>query len=304
MGAMARRICTPRPLRWGILTGLVGILALVATACGDGESGATPSPAATTAPTEQATAALSPVPSTIEVTEGVAYTSTQKLDVYAPTEPGPWPVVVVLHGAPGSKADLAALSEAIAQQGAVVFNADWRDVIPKFLEATEDMACVVRFARASAADYGGDPTRVTLLGWSAGGASGAVVALAGDDFEGDCLVSGDSGLPDAFVGIAGGYNFAIDGEAAFLKEDDLETWEAINPYSHIGSNPELRVRLVHGDADGTVSVEESIQFQQALEDAGYDVTLTVLEGAGHRIVVPTVDGFQVTVMEALEVARD
>ena len=281
------------------------VVFVLASACGGGgQPAATQAPTTTTAPTEQATAALSPVPLTADLTEDIAYTSTQKLEVYAPTEPGPWPVVVVLHGAPGSKADLAALSEAIAQQGAVVFNADWRDVIPKFLEATEDMACAVRFARATAADHGGDPTRVTLLGWSAGGASGAVVALAGDDFEGDCLVSGVSALPDAFVGVAGGYNYAIDGIAAFLKEEDPELWEAINPYSHIGRNLDLRVRSVHGDTDGTVPVEDALEFHQALKDAGYDETLTVLEGEGHRLVAPMVDGFADTVQVAVEAARD
>ena len=296
---MATRMRTPRSFIWGISATLLGMLTLVAAACGsDGDESA--------APTSEAPAgtAATTAASTVEVTKAVPYTSTQALDVYAPTEAGPWPVVVVLHGAPGSKADLAPLSEAIAQQGAVVFNADWRDVIPKFLEATEDMACAVRFARATAADYGGDPTRVTLLGWSAGGASGAVVALAGDDFEGDCLVSDVSALPDAFVGVAGGYNYAIDGIAAFLKEEDPDLWEAINPYSHIGRNPDLRVRSVHGDTDGTVPVEDALEFHQELKDAGYDVTLTVLEGEGHSLVAPAADGFADTVQVALEAARD
>lgn len=51
----------------------------------------------------------------------------------------------------------------------------------------QDAACALRFARAKAADYGGDPARVIVVGYSGGGTAGAVMALAGDDFDGDCL---------------------------------------------------------------------------------------------------------------------
>jgi dipeptidyl aminopeptidase/acylaminoacyl peptidase len=39
--------------------------------------------------------------------------------------------------------------------------------------------------------------------------------------------------------------------------------------------------LIHGDADSVVPVEETIDFHQALEAAGADVSLRILPGIGH-----------------------
>ena len=52
----------------------------------------------------------------------------------------------------------------------------------------------------------------------------------------------------------------------------------MNPYSHIGGNPELDVRLIHGrDADlGKYDVppKASADYEQALLAEGYSVGLT------------------------------
>jgi hypothetical protein len=36
-----------------------------------------------------------------------------------------------------------------------------------------------------------------------------------------------------------------------LREEDAELWESIYPYSYIGGNPDLVVRLIHGDDTDT-----------------------------------------------------
>ena len=142
-------------------------------------------------------------------------------------------------------------------------------------EALEDVACAVRFARTRASDYGGNPARVTLVGWSGGAAAGAWLALSRSHHpwlrETDCFAE-VSALPDAFVGIGGPYS-----KTEFLKEEDPELWELVSPYAYIGSNPNLQVRLIHGEWDSNCPVEGAVEFHEALEAAGYDVTLTVLE---------------------------
>jgi predicted esterase len=50
----------------------------------------------------------------------------------------------------------------------------------------------------------------------------------------------------------------------------------------VGLHPELRVRLLHGDADGTIPLESSAVFEAVLAEAGYDVELVEFEG-GHTV---------------------
>lgn len=92
--------------------------------------------------------------------------------------------MVVVHGFAQGRFSFAPLAEAIASEGAVVFNIDVAMSFP-FRTTIEEVACAVRFSRAMAADYGGDETRITLIGNSAGASTGALVAIAGDDFAGD-----------------------------------------------------------------------------------------------------------------------
>lgn len=61
---------------------------------------------------------------------------------------------------------------------------DWWSLSPNpgitgAMKGFRDMICAVRFVRGKAAEYGGDPTRVTLMGFSAG-ACGKTIALGGE----------------------------------------------------------------------------------------------------------------------------
>ncbi len=313
---------------------------LIVWACGEGGASA-PDAAATTAPT--ATATTVTVPTTLQptttvtepeptaVTEanpvtdtepvattsthavmatmGVPYTGTQLLDVWAPTAPGPWPVLVMLHGWGGPAATSARsgyddLAAAIAGGGVVVYNAEW-PIRDRFIEEAGIVACAIGFARASAADYGGSPERVTVLGHSAGGSMATTVAFSADLLEPaqDCVGDGLF-VPDAVVGVAADYAYAISGPAARLKDEDPAAWEVIDPYSNIGRNPDLDVYLLHGTIDDWVDVQSAIDFEKALAAAGYTVHLTVLDGVGHNsLVAPTFDAFQMTVAVAIEAAQ-
>ena len=91
-------------------------------------------------------------------------------------------------------------------------NADWAGIkkAARFPDAYADVACAVRFARARAADFGGDPAAVTLLGWSDGAMASAVVAAAGDQLDrSQCLYPSASSVPDALIGVAGFYGWTL-----------------------------------------------------------------------------------------------
>jgi acetyl esterase/lipase len=249
-----------------------------------------------------------PAPAT-SVTRNLSYTAdeSRQLDVYTPSDPGPWPVVVIIPGASQSRSAYVHLAEAIAFEGAVVYNVGVSMYEP-FPEATREVACAVRFARTTAADHGGDASRVTLVGHSAGAALGMVVAMAGDDYARDCVVTDGSALVDALVGYEGPFDWATTDYDVVnlvpLRDDDPEAWRAIDPYTHIGGNPDLVVRLVHGD-DADVAWYEvpravSVEFDQALLEAGYDAELTLLEDAHHGAILdPEAEAADVIVRQAL-----
>ena len=112
-----------------------------------------------------------------------------------------------------------------------------------------------------------------------------LAALAGDQFAGDCATRGVSALSDAFVGVAGPYDptlLASDPRPP-LRQTDPARYEELNPYTHLGGNPRLRVLLLHGADDAAAPPEMSTRFCAALAAAGYDATLTVVEGYGHEI---------------------
>ena len=141
-----------------------------------------------------------------------------------------------------------------------------------------------------------------------------MIALSGDDFEGDCVVTEASALPDAFVGFEGFYNLEtaalVIPDLTILKDEDPELFEAVNPYSHIGHNSDLQVRLVHGDDVDTewweVLPEASIEFHQALSDAGYDAELIILAGTSHTTLTNKYlypEAFDLIVQEVMELTR-
>ena len=96
--------------------------------------------AGATTPASAAAFDPSPTPAprlSVVETDDLAYESSASpilvpgtLDVYAPAEAGPWPVVVMFHGAPSDdpvmdRNGLAAHARLVAALGFVVFNASW-----------------------------------------------------------------------------------------------------------------------------------------------------------------------------------
>lgn len=241
---------------------------------------------------------------TVLTTHDVSFTSELEMDVLSPTTSGPLPVVIVFHGGGwvgGYPGDITPLATEIAAAGAVVFNAPYRLALRGggYPMTFEDASCAVRFARQHAPQFGGDPESITVVGYSAGAHIGAVTALAGDSFVGDCTVESGSALPDSFVGVAGPYDSDLLDPfmRIFFGTDRVEDpapWENGNPHTHIGANPDLIVRLIHGRLDLLAPAGFAVGFHSALQDAGYDVALTIIDDGDHRSVVdPTADANEV-----------
>jgi len=220
-------------------------------------------------------------------TKDILYTSKLGLDVYAPPETGPWPVVVVYYGGGLNKAAVAGLSRTIASWGAVVFTPNWHsssltDPKKEMYWGAEDAACAIRFARSRAAEYGGTPARVVAVGHSAGGWAAALMALAGDEFEGDCLVKQGSAHPDAMVGLDGAYDLPKFVTSSTYEKVSPKKWAVIRPSSYIDKDdlrPGVEFHLFTGKEQELID-EGQILFKSLLE-AGYQVTYTNLPGIEH-----------------------
>jgi len=266
-------------------------------------------PGAAPTPTEVAPTSTStfvqPTPSySVEVTEDIEYLKllqpdapVQELDVYAPTEPGPWPVVVVMHAWFQSKDTTAysSIGEELAGRGAVVFVPQRRSPCSMLSECAEDngrdlrevhesWACAVRFARERAADYGGDAGWITVFGHES---TGLETALMGDEVQQvwdefaskrggpppqtECLAGEDSAHVDAYIGYGGDYDFY-----ERLSESDPELWELTSPFGLIGRGASLPVHLVFGGMANPAYIEKAEEYQEDLVNAGYDATLTLL----------------------------
>ena len=108
----------------------------------------------------------------------------QRLDIYTPKTPAPaagWPVVVFFYGGSwnsGERAEYAFVGSALAGRGVLTLVADYRlypEVrYPAFLQ---DSALALAYGLAHAAELGGDPRRVFVMGHSAGGYNAAMLAL-------------------------------------------------------------------------------------------------------------------------------
>lgn len=133
-----------------------------------------------------------------------------QLDLYVSRASAPpRPVVVYIYGgawADGSKADFAWIGAAFARLGFLAIIPDYRVYPeahwPMFLE---DNAAALRWARDHAAEFGGDPAKLVLMGHSAG--ANNVLSLAVDP---RWLASVGLTQKDlsAVIGLSGPYNLS------------------------------------------------------------------------------------------------
>jgi acetyl esterase/lipase len=210
------------------------------------------------------------------------------IEIYGPAGQSEDPVVVMFHGGGwygGGPVSMTGLADFLADEGMVVFNATYRTASGGFPDSFDDVSCAIRYANKRAREFSSVDETVSVVAHSAGAHLAAVVALAGDEFGGQCPDSEDPPI-GRFVGIAGPYDPTL--YALLLAqyfgtrlEDDPDPWEAGSPYSYLGQNPDLEFLLAHGESDELVPVQSSELFYEALVNAGYRATLEILPRASH-----------------------
>ena len=221
----------------------------------------------------------------------------QKLDVYMPGQrlndnvlaAGGSPMVVFFYGgswSSGDRADYRFVGEALAAQGIVVVVADYRlspEVrYPVFLQ---DSALATRWAFDNAQKYGADPTRIFVMGHSAGAYNAAMLALdqrwlAGVNLKPTKLAG--------WIGLAGPYDFLPIGDR---KTQIAFEWPGTPPDSQAlfhASSASPPALLLAPEKDSLVNTQRStVGMAERLKSSGVRVQSELYGTVSHVSIVAT-----------------
>jgi len=215
-----------------------------------------------------------------------------KLDACVPEGAGPFPVAILVHGggwSGGDKAtDITPWFKALTEGRYLWFSINYR-LAPKhrWPACSDDVALALRWIKAHAASYGGDPSRVALLGYSAGGHLAFYnAATGGDDLKVQALV-GYAPVTDFVHELPNRGGLSTSLQALLDKPKELTPESALllrdlSPISHVhpGMPPVL---ILHGTADKTVPLGESYNLKKRLARMGVSCEILEIPGAGHRL---------------------
>ena len=248
-----------------------------------------------------------------ELRKNVAYANHDGVelagDFYMPAGPGPFPVLVNVHGGywrRGSRDTFQHWGPYLAVRGYAGFTVSYRLTKPgkkTYPEVVHDIRAAVQFTRSRAKDCKVDPDRIALWGNSAGAHLAALVALAGDSalFKGgypqDPYASVSTRVK-LLIGVYGIYDLLTQWRHSQIGNpgDNLvESLLGVSPmqdrriyfdaspisYATIANN-KTAVYLSWGTQDDVVDHRaQSMEFLLALKQAGFAARSCVVEGAPH-----------------------
>ena len=223
------------------------------------------------------------------------------LDAYTPPTDGPHPIAILIHGGGWGAgdngtpkntngADISSWFKPLSDAGFTWFSLNYRLApAPRWPACIDDVHTAIRWVKANAAQFKGDPTRIVLFGHSAGGHLAFLAAI--------------NPTPDTKVQAAVGYAPVTDfeqelptrgGISASLKNlhnipaeitpAALKILRETAPINFIqpkaGHPPFL---ILHGDQDRTVPLQQSLNFQARHRANNVPSDVIILSGAQHRL---------------------
>ena len=221
----------------------------------------------------------------------------QKVDVYMPSQSladkalrlGGSPMVVFFYGgswSSGDRADYRFVGEALAAVGIAVVVADYR-LSPevRYPVFVQDSALATRWAFDNAQKYGADPTRLFVMGHSAGAYNAAMLAL---DKRWLSAVGLNPAKLAGWIGLAGPYDFLPIGDR---KTQVAFEWPNTSPDSqalfHAGSASPPALLLAPSN-DTLVNTQRStVGMAQRLKASGVRVESELFDTVSHITIVAT-----------------
>ena len=222
------------------------------------------------------------------------------LDLMIPLGPGPYPVVLLVHGGgwiAGKRDEMFHEGLMLVEQGIAAALVEYRLAREKdssFPAAVQDLRCAVRYLRARAGTHRLDPRRVMAMGTSSGGHLAALLATAGDDKLLDDTACPHRAHPATILG-AVVFSAPLDLRPfmgprvpdliikTFLGESPLDRPDLAaqaSPITYLDpDDPPLLV--IHGADDILVPPDLSRRFAWTLKRLGVPSLFVEIPGAGH-----------------------
>ncbi len=216
----------------------------------------------------------------IEYVQGAAEdVAKHKLDVYTPKGKTNLPVLFFVHGGAwkgGDRSQYPAFASRFAKEGIAVVVPSYR-LAPKHQHPAqiEDTAAAFAWTVAHAAEFGGDPKRITIMGHSAGGHLVSLLASDATYLKKQGLSSTDI---RKVISISGVYE--IDEGLENVFGTNLEVRKQAGPMAHVkpGLPPFL---TAYGQWDYLTLPLQARKFHAALQKAGVGANLLYIPGENH-----------------------
>ncbi|MDG2207165.1 MAG: prolyl oligopeptidase family serine peptidase [Pirellulales bacterium] len=210
-------------------------------------------------------------------------------DVAYPASAESLPAILSVHGGRwqgGHKQDASAIDvREWAGWGFFAMSIDYRLVGTSPAPACyQDLQCAVRFLHANAERLNIDPTKIYLIGQSAGGHMVSLAATLGDG-----MFRRTGGWESASNKVAAVISVAANYELNSLSwgkiwtpagGDPVEARRLASPVNHIGRDV-VPLLIIHSDNDASVPIANALLMVEALEAAGSDYVFHRYPEAGH-----------------------
>ncbi len=214
------------------------------------------------------------------------------LDAHVPEGSGKFPVVLIVHGGGWMSGDRE--KDIVPVFAPVATNFTWFTISYRLAPTNhwpacfEDVQTAIRWVKAHAPEYKGDPDRIALLGYSAGG---HLVTLAGTHPDKDTRVQAVAAMapPTDLVsdnerrgGLSTSMKALFDWDSTNINDGVRTVLKENSPLTYVkpGLPPFL---ILQGSADRTVPAGQSLAFQKALKGANVDCDFIMIPEGQHRI---------------------
>lgn len=208
----------------------------------------------------------------------------QSLDIWGPSGPlQNLPVVIFFYGGgweTGDRADYGFVGRALAARGFIVIIPDYR-LAPKahFPDFVEDSAAAAAWTQQHIGAYGGDPSRIALMGHSAGAYNAAMIALDAQWLD---RAGGSASQIRGVLTLAGPFDFLPlekggQAERAMGRYRPLAKTQPVH-FAHAAAPPFLALT---GADDDVVKPRNSAALVSAIQQAGGVAELKSYPAMGH-----------------------